>query len=102
MTIATTVDTVCADLAAEHEDLDRIVAALDDADLERPTPSPGWSVRDQVTHLAYFDGQATLAIVDPEAFAAGVRRFVADPAAMMAEQQGQEQSARATSPATAG
>jgi uncharacterized protein (TIGR03084 family) len=85
MTTATTVDTICADLAAEHEDLDRIVAALAGGDLDTPTPSPGWSVRDQVTHLAYFDGQARLALVDPEAFAVGVRRFVADPAAMLAE-----------------
>jgi len=85
MTAATTLDTVCVDLAAEHDDLDRIVAALAEGDLDTPTPSPGWSVRDQITHLAWFDGQATLAIVDPEAFAVGVRRFVADPAAMMAE-----------------
>jgi uncharacterized protein (TIGR03084 family) len=85
MTTITTLDSVCADLAAEHDDLDRIVAALADGDLDRPTPSVGWSVRDQVTHLAYFDRQARLALVDPDAFAEGVRRFVADPAAMMAE-----------------
>ena len=48
-------------------------------------PPWGWSVRDQVTHLAYFDGRATLAVVDPGAFSAEVRRFAADPAGVMAE-----------------
>lgn len=70
---------VCADLAAEQADLDRIVSGLDDAGLDTPTPSPGWTVRDQVTHLAFFDGRATLAIVDPDGFRAEVRRFLADP-----------------------
>jgi uncharacterized protein (TIGR03084 family) len=85
MTTVTTVDTICADLAAEHEDLDRLVAALAGGDLDRQTPAPGWSVRDQVTHLAFFDQQATLAMTDPEAFAETVRRFVADADAVMAE-----------------
>jgi uncharacterized protein (TIGR03084 family) len=35
-----------------------------------PTPAPGWMVRDQMTHLAYFDDAAVLAAVDPGAFAA--------------------------------
>jgi uncharacterized protein (TIGR03084 family) len=85
MTIVTTLDTVGADLAAEQEDLDRIVRGLGDPDLDTPTPSPGWSVRDQVTHLAFFDGRASLAIVDPEAFTADVRRFLADPKGVMAD-----------------
>jgi uncharacterized protein (TIGR03084 family) len=33
------------------------------------TPSPGWTVVDQVGHLGYFDRTATLAIVDQDAFA---------------------------------
>jgi uncharacterized protein (TIGR03084 family) len=79
MSSVVTVDSVCADLVAEHEDLDRIVSGLSDAALDTPTPAPGWSVRDQVTHVAFFDGRATLAIVDPEAFAAEKKRFLADP-----------------------
>ncbi|HEX3604543.1 MAG TPA: maleylpyruvate isomerase N-terminal domain-containing protein, partial [Candidatus Dormibacteraeota bacterium] len=74
-TSSITVDGVCADLAEEQEDLDRIVGALDDAALDTPTPAQGWTVRDQVTHLAFFDGRGTMAIVDPEAFVAEVRRF---------------------------
>ena len=76
---------ICEDLAAEHEDLDRIVAPLDDAGLDTPTPAEGWSVRDQISHLAYFDGTARAAVIDPEAFAqevaamqAGERDLIAD------------------------
>jgi uncharacterized protein (TIGR03084 family) len=34
------------------------------------TPSPGWSIRDQIGHLAYFDRAAAAAIVDVERFRA--------------------------------
>ena len=33
-----------------------------------PTPAAGWTVRDQVSHLAYFDETATLRATDPERF----------------------------------
>lgn len=56
------------DLAQEHAALDLVVAEVAAEDWERPTPSPGWAVRDQIGHLAYFDRTATLAIVDPSAF----------------------------------
>ncbi len=85
MTEVISVGGVCADLTAEQDDLERIVRGLDDAALDTPTPSPRWSVRDQVTHLAFFDSRATLAIVDPEAFTAEVRRFLADPDGVMGE-----------------
>lgn len=35
----------------------------------RPTPAEGWTVRDQITHLAYFDDATVQAAVDPAAFA---------------------------------
>ena len=50
-----TVASVTADLVAEQETLDTVVAHLADADWDLPTPSPGWTVRDQIGHLAYFD-----------------------------------------------
>ena len=59
---------ITADLADEHADLDRLVAALDDSDWDLATPAVGWAVRDQISHLAYFDDAATLALTDPEAF----------------------------------
>jgi uncharacterized protein (TIGR03084 family) len=60
--------TVISDLVAEHSDLDRIVSSLGLADWDRPTPAVGWAVRDQISHLAYFDDVATLALRDPDAF----------------------------------
>jgi uncharacterized protein (TIGR03083 family) len=49
------------DLAAETAVLDGLLAGLDAARWAAPTPSPGWSIHDQVTHLAYFDETAALA-----------------------------------------
>ena len=43
-----------ADLAAETGVLDGMIANLDGTTWRAPTPSPGWSIHDQVTHLAYF------------------------------------------------
>ena len=53
------------DLLDEQQSLDEIVAGLDDRDWDLPTPSPRWSVGDQIGHLCYFDAMAALAISDP-------------------------------------
>jgi uncharacterized protein (TIGR03083 family) len=50
------------DLVAETEVLTGMLAPLDDPAWERPTPAAGWAIRDQVSHLAYFDDAATLAV----------------------------------------
>lgn len=63
-----TMDDLLADLAAEHAALDDLVAPLDDAAWDIPTPAEGWAVRDQVSHLAFFDDTATTAMTDPERF----------------------------------
>ena len=68
-----------ADLAAEHEALDSVVAPLDDAAWSTPTPAPGWTIAHQVSHLTYFDGQVVLAATDPTAFEAGRDALLADP-----------------------
>lgn len=57
-----------ADLAAETGVVDGLVAHLDGARWRTPTPSPGWSIHDQITHLAYFDEAAARAATDPDAF----------------------------------
>jgi uncharacterized protein (TIGR03084 family) len=62
------VQQICDDLEAEHRALDDLVAALAPAAWDRPTPSPGWSVRDQVSHLGYYDRAAVLAVTDADAF----------------------------------
>ena len=59
---------LCTDLAAEHAALDSVVADLPDDAWTAPTPAAGWDVRDTVSHLCYFDDNATLALTNPEAF----------------------------------
>ena len=73
--------TLCDDLAAEHETVDALVAPLDAAGWEAPTPSVPWTVRHQVVHLAYFDGVAVLTATDEPAFLRERERAVGDMAA---------------------
>jgi uncharacterized protein (TIGR03084 family) len=61
---------LCAELADEHESLDELVAGLDDSGWRLPTPAPGWDIGDQVSHLAFFDDAARLAVADPGGFQA--------------------------------
>jgi uncharacterized protein (TIGR03084 family) len=59
---------VLADLRAEGDELDALVAPLGPADWRRPTPAPGWTVAHQIAHLAWTDDIAILAATDPVAF----------------------------------
>lgn len=71
---------ICDDLAAEHEALDEMIGSLATEDWSRPTPSDGWTIADQVSHLTFFDHRATLAMVDPDEFVADrTRLFEAAP-----------------------
>jgi uncharacterized protein (TIGR03084 family) len=74
----TDVAAVAADLAAEHEALDSVLAGLTDGQWATPTPSPGWTVADQVGHLTYFDGAALTALTDEAAFAASIGPLLED------------------------
>lgn len=58
------------DLAAESAQVRALLADLPDADWERPTPASRWAIRDQVSHLAYFDDAVVMAARDPERFRA--------------------------------
>ncbi len=70
------VQAMIEDLSAEHDALDAVVAQLDDEQWTLPTPSPGWTVTDQIAHLSFFDDAAVTAITDPE-------RFVAETAVLL-------------------
>jgi uncharacterized protein (TIGR03084 family) len=67
---------IAADLQAEQQALDDVVAGLTDEQWATPTPSEGWTVADQIGHLTYFDGSAALAITDPDAFKSGVEELM--------------------------
>ncbi|AKU15391.1 TIGR03084 family metal-binding protein [Luteipulveratus mongoliensis] len=57
-----------ADLHDESEDLERLVAPLDAAAWQQPTPAPGWTIAHQIAHLAWTDQSALLAATDPDEF----------------------------------
>jgi uncharacterized protein (TIGR03084 family) len=70
-------DSLLDDLLAETADVEAMLAPLDDDTVARLTPAAGWTVRDQVTHLAYFDEAATRAAVDPAGFRPAARELMA-------------------------
>ncbi len=59
---------LCADLEVERDALLAVLDPLPDQGWHEPTPAPGWTVRDQVAHLAAIDGLMRVAIADPRAF----------------------------------
>ncbi len=59
-----------ADLADETAALTALTAPLDDAGWRQPTPAPGWTIADQIGHLAYFDETVVMAATDPAEFIA--------------------------------
>ena len=75
------------DLEAEYRDVHRMVAQLGAGapEWDRMTPSEGWMVRDQISHLAFFDDAARLAATEPEQFARMVEAFVAQTGDPMGE-----------------
>ncbi|MFR9806014.1 TIGR03084 family metal-binding protein [Pseudonocardia sp. RS010] len=58
------------DLAAETAVLRALLVGLDEPGWGRDTPAAGWTIADQVSHLAHFDDVALQAATDPEAFVA--------------------------------
>lgn len=56
------------DLRAETASLQETLQRLTPTDWSTPTPAAGWTVQDQINHLAYFDEATTLAVTDPARF----------------------------------
>ena len=75
-------DEVLRDLRDEGDQLEALVAPLDDrADggWRTPTPAAGWDIAHQIAHLAWTDESALAAATDKEAWDATVLRAMADP-----------------------
>lgn len=63
---------LAADLAAESAVTRALVAGLDEAGWNTPTPAAGWDIGDQISHLAYFDQVTIQSATEPEQFTAGL------------------------------
>jgi uncharacterized protein (TIGR03084 family) len=75
--VAVSMHQLTDDLAAETADLRVLVADLDAAGWSAATPAAGWTIGDQVGHLAYFDDAAVRSAVEPEAFRVEHERMLA-------------------------
>ena len=72
------------DLRAEHRALDAVLAPLRGAQWLLETPAVGWTIRDQLAHLAFFDQAALVAATDPRAFAGQIAGVGGDPVGLIA------------------
>ena len=68
-----------ADLRAESEDLDTLVAPLATDRWAEPTPAPGWTIAHQIGHLLWTDRVALAAITDEARFADMLAAALTDP-----------------------
>jgi uncharacterized protein (TIGR03084 family) len=68
--MAADLGSLLADLEAESAVLDALVSDLAEPGWRRPTPSPGWTIADQIAHLGWTDELAALAATEPDAFRA--------------------------------
>jgi uncharacterized protein (TIGR03084 family) len=68
-----------ADLRAESDDLDAIVADLPADGWAEATPAPGWGIAHQIAHLLWTDRVALTAVTDEAGFAAVLAEAAKDP-----------------------
>ncbi|MEO6123614.1 MAG: TIGR03084 family metal-binding protein [Ilumatobacteraceae bacterium] len=66
--MAVLIPDLCLDLVAESAVLESVLELLGQAGWQTPTPADGWSIQDQISHLAYFDHAVTTAVTDPDRF----------------------------------
>jgi uncharacterized protein (TIGR03084 family) len=70
---------IVADLRAECDELDALVASLADDRWAAPTPAAGWTIAHQIGHLLWTDRVALSAVTDETAFAEWVAAAAANP-----------------------
>ena len=70
---------IVADLRAESDDLDALVAPLPAERWADQTPAPGWTIAHQIGHLLWTDRVALTAVTDEAGFAAALEAAQADP-----------------------
>ena len=60
--------TLADDVQAEHDSLANLLTSVPEDAWDVATPAPRWSVRDQISHLAFFDGITRMAVDEPAEF----------------------------------
>ncbi|OJZ69067.1 TIGR03084 family protein [Mycobacterium paraffinicum] len=73
-------ESIVADLRAESDDLDALVAPLPADRWADPTPAPGWSIAHQIGHLLWTDRVALTSVTDEAGFVEALKAAAADPA----------------------
>jgi uncharacterized protein (TIGR03084 family) len=68
-----------ADLSAESDDLDALVAPLPANRWAEPTPAPGWTIAHQIGHLLWTDRVALTSVTDEAGFAEVLKAAQTDP-----------------------
>ncbi|MFN3004108.1 TIGR03084 family metal-binding protein [Mycolicibacterium wolinskyi] len=63
-----TAEAIVADLRAESDELDTLVADLPDSGWATATPAPGWTIAHQIAHLLWTDRVSLIAITDEPGF----------------------------------
>jgi len=69
MTTGSPVPGLLDDLVAERQELVEMLVGQPEAVWGHPTPAEGWTVHDQIAHLAHFDEVTRSCVADPDAFA---------------------------------
>jgi uncharacterized protein (TIGR03083 family) len=72
-------DSVVADLCAESDGLDALVADLSAERWRTETPAPGWTIAHQIAHLLWTDRVAVVAVTDEAAFGEGLAEAAKNP-----------------------
>jgi uncharacterized protein (TIGR03084 family) len=76
----TAAEPIVADLGAESDDLDALVAPLPAHRWAEPTPAPGWTIAHQIGHLLWTDRVALVAVTDEAGFSQVLATAQTDPA----------------------
>jgi uncharacterized protein (TIGR03084 family) len=74
-----TAEPMVADLRAESDDLDALVADLPAARWAEPTLAPGWTIAHQIAHLLWTDRVALIAVTDEAGFAGVLEEAAQNP-----------------------
>lgn len=68
--------TLCKDLTEEYDALDDMVSILDHDQWMKPTPFFGWTIKEEISHLAYFDRAARISISGKDLFEAHMNEML--------------------------